>query len=201
MGLLRSLFRKIFYRTKLGGELDFKNSQGILIRPDGSWIIAAKDPPQKKPQSKPQPNSNPFAGIVSPTPVLGKDLNWSTEDEPLLDILNFPPDYFPHAKELYSKLEQCLELDIITSCCHKQTKNNIYILVIELPCSTDQTKNMKRFKQFIKAMEEMYEFKTIQQQRINSITCNDQSYMVVFEYDPKNDILKKLNGEKNEQQD
>lgn len=189
MRILRSLFNALFGRTKSNGLLDSKNSQGILIKPDGSWTFAS---PQQS--VKPHPYAPPNPGVGLP-PILGKDLNWFSTDDIRLDVLTFPPSYFPHAQELYSKLEQCLDRDIITSCIHKQTQNEVYILVIELPCTTDHSDNMRRFKQFIKAMEEMYSFKTVQQQRINSSVCNEQTYSVVFEYDPKNHIMKKLKGE------
>jgi hypothetical protein len=180
MPILRYLYER-FFRTKSKEPLDLNKSQGILIRPDGSWIVAPHNTPQV--QHHPYAPQNPYgAGLP---PVLGKDLNWLSQDSNRLDVLNFPPTYFPHAQELYSKLEQCLDRDIITSCVHKQTQNNIYILAIELPCGPDHCENMRRFKQFIKAMEEMYDFKVIQQERINSSVCNEQSYSVVFEYDPK----------------
>lgn len=190
MRILRSIFKAIFGGTKSNVPLDLKNSQGILIRPDGSWIFA----PQQQQQVKPHPYAPPTAPGGLP-PVIGKDIDWLSTDNSRLDILNFPPSYFPHARELYSKLEQCIDRDIITTCVHKQTQNNVYILYVELPCTSDHSDNMRRFKQFIKAMEEMYRFKTVQQERINSSVCDEKTYVVVFEYDPKNDLLKKLKGE------
>lgn len=190
MGLLRSLLKRLF-RTKSNEPLDLDKSQGILIRPDGSWIVAPTNSQQI--QHHPYSPQNPYGSGLPP--VIGKDLNWLNTDSSRLDVLNFPPSYFPHARELYSKLEQCLDRDIITSCIHKQTQHNIYILAIELPCGPDHSENMRRFKHFIKAMEEMYKFKTVQQERINSSVCNEQTYSVVFEYDPKGDMLKKIKGD------
>lgn len=188
MKILRSIFGWFFGGTESDEPVDFNKSQGILIRPDGSWIVAPK-------QNKPAQVAPPVRPIASPPPIIGKDLNWFSFDETRLDVIDFPPDYFPHARELNSKLEQCLDLDIITSCTHKQSQNSVYILVIELPCESDASQNMRRFKQFIRAMEETYKFKTIQQERVTSRTCSGETYLVVFEYDPKGDILKKLKGE------
>ena len=187
MSILRSLFGWFFGETKSDDPIDFKNSQGTLIRPDGSWIVAPKQ--QNVSKTVPLPPRP-----IAPPPILGKDFDWFSVDAGRLDVIDFPPDYFPHAKELNSKLEQCLELDIITTCVHKQSQNSVYILAIELPCTSDQSVNMRKFKQFIRAMEDLYRFKTIQQERINSTTCSEQTYLVVFEYDPKVDILKKLKG-------
>lgn len=192
MGILRRLFGVFKRHDNI--PLDFKKSQGILIRPDGSWIVTSSNV-----NEPPKPAASPYAPPPIPPKVVrastipaGKDYGWFDTDSSELNTINFPPDYFPQASELYSKLEQCLELDIITSCIHKETKNNVYILAIELPCTKDHTENAKKFKLFVKAMEEMYKFKTIQQERINSRTCDDQYYLVVFEYDPKSFILKKL---------
>lgn len=187
MSILRSLFGWFFGETETDDPVDFKDSQGILIRPDGSWVVAPKQQPAKSTQT------TPVRPIVGP-PIIGKDIDWFSIDSSRLDVIDFPPDYFPHAHELNSKLEQCLELDIISNCVHKQSQNNIYILTIELPCTSDHSVNMRKFKQFIKAMEELYKFKTIQQERINSRVSSDQTYLVVFEYDPKLDFLKDLKG-------
>lgn len=187
MKILRFLFDWFFDRDDPDDGVDFKNSQGILIRPDGSWVIA--------PQQKPAQAQPPVRPMINTPPIIGKDMNWSTRNEPRLDVIDFPPDYFPHAKELHSKLEQCLELDIISSCVHKQSQNSVYILAIELPCTTDHSQNMVKFKQFIRAMEELYRFKTVQQERIYSTVCDQKSYLVVFEYDPRQDIVKNLKGE------
>jgi hypothetical protein len=166
--------------------VDFRNSQGILIRPDGSWVVASK------PQAPPTATTNhPYA---PPAPkVLAKPPRRDFFDESLLTDLTSPPDFFPQGAELFSKLEQCIQLDIISSCSHKQADGGVYILAIELPFSSNNTENMKRFKLFIKAMEEMYKFKVVQQERINSSTSTEQQYLVVFEYDPRLFILKKLN--------
>lgn len=191
MGMFRSFFRWLTGRTKPGG-FDFQNSPGIIIRPNGTWVVASKhNLSQMSQKPTQQVVKKPIA--ISAPPIIGKDLDWSTTEECTLDVLTFPPDYFPHAKELHSKLDQCVDLDIITSYQHKQSQNNVYMLFVELPCTQDAAQNMKKFKQFIKAMEDLYRFKTIQQEKINSLTCSDQSYLVVFEYDPKDNFLKKLN--------
>lgn len=191
MGLLRRLFGR-FRQQK---NINLNNSQGILIRPDGSWVIAPAKEEKPKPKSPVSPYAPPTI-IKSTSFIPGKDFNWLDSDTAQLQTIDAPPDYFPHGSELYSKLEQCLDLDIITSCVHKETDSSVYILAIELPCSKDHSENMKKFKLFIRAMEELYKFKTVQQERINSKTCNQQHYLVVFEYDPKCFILKKLTGDK-----
>jgi len=184
MGILRYLFQKFFDRTE--EPVDFKNSQGILIRPDGSWVVA--DSKKKNDSSYAPPK------IITNIPPPPKAGWW--KDNPEITELPSPPEYFPQGPELFSKLEQCLHMDIIDSCVHTQTQNNVYILTIELPCQKDHAENMRRFKMFIRAMEEVYKFKTVQQERLNSVTSNEQHYLVVFEYDPKMHVLKKLNGDK-----
>jgi hypothetical protein len=68
MRILRSLFNRLF-GTKSNEPLDINNSQGILIRPDGSWIVA---PPQKQHiQHHPYAPQNPCAGMA---PIPGKDM-------------------------------------------------------------------------------------------------------------------------------
>lgn len=171
--------------------LDFRNAQGIIIRPDGSWIVANKPPPAPQPAQAHPHAANAPKVISAPKPRRN-----FFDEEVGLTTLNEPPEFFPQASELYSKLDQCVQLDIISSCSHKQAENGVYILAIELPCGPNNVENMKRFKLFIKAMEEMYRFKVVQQERINSSTCADQHYLVVFEYDPKLFILKKLDGDK-----
>lgn len=193
--MIRYFLDKLFGRAKKKIPTDFKKSQGILIRPDGSWVVVGD---QKDNTPKPHPYAPPKPTVISTKPPIpGKDFNWykKQESEAQLDVLDMPPDYFPFGTDLHTKLEQCIEKDIILSCVHKQTENKVYILSIELPCSPDQTENMKRFKMFIRAMEDKYKFKTVQQERINSSTCNDQQYLVVFEYDPKLFILKKITQE------
>ena len=188
MGFIRYLLEK-FGSRKDKGPINFKNSQGILIRPDGSWVVSNGQQNQVSPYAPPK--------IIANIPPPPKARWW--EDNPSITKLSFPPDYFPQAQELFSKLEQCIELDIIESCAHTQTENNVYILSIELPCQKDHAENMRKFKMFIKAMEEAYKFKTVQQERLNSVTSNKQHYLVVFEYDPKMHVLKKLKvDEKNE---
>ena len=196
--MIGSFFARIFRRAKKI-QADFKSCQGILIRPDGSWIVIDKN--KENNEIKQHPYAPPTGykqhtptGLAHPT--LGKAINWlaPANADHKLENLSAPPSYFPQSKELYSKLEQCLDLDIISSCVHKQSDQNTYILSIELPCLDAPQDNMKRFKIFIKTMEDLYKFKTIQQERINSSTCNEQYYLVVFEYDPKQFILKKLDG-------
>jgi hypothetical protein len=180
MGILGSLLKRFFRKEP---SLDLKEGQGIVLRPDGSWIVA----PEKRP-----PPITSFAPpkIITQMPSIPRARWW--EDIPNATSLNSPPDYFPHGHELFSKLEQCLDMDIIDSCSHIQTENNVYLLRIELPCDKNSVENMRRFKMFIKAMEEVYHFKTIQQERLNSTTSCNQHYLVVFEYDPKRFILKKV---------
>ena len=190
--MFRYLLDKFFRKEKKNIPNDFKNSQGILIRPDGSWVVVDNEKPSPI-KHHPYAPSRPHIIHTGP-PIPGKDINWykQPEKDPHTDILDFPPEYFPYRRDLHTKLEQCIEKDIIVSCVHKQTENKVYILSVELPCSQDQNENMKRFKLFIRAMEDQYKFKTIQQERLNSSTCNDQQYLVVFEYDPKLFIMKKI---------
>jgi hypothetical protein len=183
MSLFRSLIKKFWSKTD-EDSTNFNTSQGILIKPDGTWSMspsANKKPPVNPPNIIKMPPAQNF--------VPGKDYLYYDQD-PIIEELAFPPDYFPHAKELYGKLEKCLELEVVSSCAHKQTRNNVYILRVELPCRDvpgicSHIDNMKRFKTFVKAMEETYKLTAIQQERINSTTCADKYYLVIFEYDPR----------------
>ena len=190
--MLGYFFKKFFAREKQITAEDLKKTQGILIRPDGSWVVVDNDNPTAP---KPHPYSPPPKNTITAIPnIPGKDFNWYKKDPQDIQnsVLAFPPSYFPFANELHNKLEQCIDLDIINSCVHKETQNSVYLLTIELPCLSEHSENMKRFKTFIRAMEDKYNFKTIQQERINNSTCSESQYLVVFEYDPKLHILKKL---------
>ena len=189
MSLFRSLINK-FWNKQKSKDIDFKGNHGILIKPDGTWSIS--NPAPKQPIYNP-PNiiKRAPAGPIIP----GKDyMFYDTNSD--LEILAFPPDYFPHAKELYNKLEKCLELDVVSSCTHKQSSNSVYILCVELPCGDNHTDSMSRFKSFIRAMEQSYNLTTVQQERINSITCADKYYLVIFEYDPRKFFVTKLKDDK-----
>lgn len=183
MGLLRSLINK-FWNKQVDDEIDFKGTQGILIKPDGTWTVA-------KPPTKTPPTNPPKIIKMPSAPPPGKDYLYYSANSDLED-LSFPPDYFPYAKDLYDKLEQCVDMDIVSSCTHKQTHNSVYILSVQLPCGDNHTDSMKKFKMFIRAMEETYKLTAIQQERQNSSTCSDKYYLVIFEYDPRKFLITKL---------
>lgn len=188
MSLFRTLINKFWNKQKSDG-IDFKGNHGILIKPDGTWSISQQP-------TKPPPH-NPPNIIKKPTNtfVPGKDyMFYDTNTE--LEVLAFPPDYFPHAKELYNKLEKCMELDVVSSCIHKQTPNSVYILSVELPCEDNHTDSMRKFKTFIQAMEQSYKLTAIQQERINSMTCSEKYYLVIFEYDPRKFLITKIRDDK-----
>jgi len=181
MCLFRSLIRKFWSKRE---EVDFNNSHGILIKPDGTWEVT-------KSPKKPAPTFNPPTIIRPGVPMIpGKDFHYYNQT-PQVEVLSAPPEYFPHAKELSTKLDKCVELDIISSCTHKKTPNNTYILSIELPCTENHSDTMKRFTSFVKAMKDVYELEPIQQERINSVVSHQNYYLVVFEYDPKKYIFDK----------
>lgn len=182
MCLFRSLIRKFWNKQK--DDLDVSTTSGILIKPDGTWEVT-------KSPKKAAPPVNPPT-IIRPPPAMvpGKDYHYY-DQSPRIETLAFPPDYFPYAKELHEKLEKCLELEIVSSCVHKQTNNNVYILSIEVPCSENQTETMKRFSAFVKAMKDMYQLNPVQQERINSVVSHQNYYLVVFEYDPKKFVFDK----------
>lgn len=186
MGLFRSLIQKFWNRAS-PEKIDTKTCEGILIKPDGTWVI------QKKPNQTPPYNP---PNIIKMPPIPGKDYNFYDTNTDL-ELLNFPPSYFPNGKELFTKLEACIDLDVISSCTHKQTQNNVYILSIEVPCGENQGESISRFNQFVKAMEKTYKLKPIQQERINSTTSSEKYFLVVFEYDPRQFTFQKLNGDEN----
>lgn len=187
MALFRSLINK-FWNKKKSEDVDFKGSHGILIKPDGTWSIST--PPKAPAYNPPKIIRQPQQPIVP-----GKDyLLYDTDSS--LEVLSFPPDYFPHAKELYGKLEKCIDMDVITSCIHKQTQNSVYILTVELPCGENHAENIRKFKAFVSAMESTYKLTAVQQERINSTTCADKFYLVVFEYDPRKFFIPKVKDDK-----
>jgi hypothetical protein len=182
MSLLRSLIRKFWNGED--DEEDVDASHGILIKPDGTWEVA-KSPKPKKATINP-PN------IIRPSSFIpGKDFSYYDQPSSSQAVLSFPPAFFPHANELNEKLEKCVELDIISSCVHKQTNNNVYILSIELPCGNNVTEAMNKFTAFVKAMKDVYDLNPIQQERINSVVSQQNYYLVVFEYDPKKYVFDK----------
>lgn len=143
----------------------------ILLKSDGTWFIINK-----------KPNSH----VAPPPNVPLPSRSWCDYDnvDSPGELLN-PPDFFPKKDELYKKLEQGLELGVISSCAHIRTYNNIYTLKVEIPCTEDYGQSYQQFKSFVKAMETNYGFKTIQQDRVTSKTSDQKYHAVVFEYDPK----------------
>jgi len=155
-------------------------SRNMALGANGGWMDPAVKTPQPNPISKP---------LV--TPLSSYDTPWWNSDlENNSEILNSPPTYFPHGNQLNIKLEQCLDIGIISACIHKSTGGRIYHLDIELPCTKDISQDMGRFNLFIKAMEEQYSLALIQQERVVKDTCYGTYYRVVFEYDPNKLFLK-----------
>lgn len=171
MNFLRGLLDFIshvskFFKKDYDGSL--AKDKIILLKTDGTWFVVDK-PTTAQPSSPPN------------IPIFSKSwCDYDVKDEPG-EILN-PPDFFPKKDELHQKLEQCLELGVISSCSHARTYNNNYILKVEIPCTEDYAQSYQQFKNFVKAMETTYGFKTIQQDRITSKTSEQKYHAVVFEY-------------------
>lgn len=164
----------------------FKRNTYLVIRPDGTWVVdhsRSQQPNAPNIIKKPNTPPNTYYSYAPPMPASV----WSVLDD-VGEVLE-PPDFFPHKEKLNQKLNQCLELNVIASCIHTKTKNGTYLLQIEVPCCDDYAASYNQFKVFVKAMENQYEFKTIQQERILSKISNDTSHLVVFEYDPRKKLF------------
>ena len=154
-------------------------TRNMALGANGGWLSPTQTPPSVVPQ-KP---------LV--TPLSSYDTNWWNRDlENSSEVLDTPPTYFPHSKQLNIKLEQCLDIGLITSCVHKSTGGRLYHLDLELPCTKDIAQDMARFNLFIKAMEETYSLALVQQERVAKDTYYGTFYRVVFEYDPNKLFLK-----------
>lgn len=175
MCLFRSIINK-FWSKKHSPNKNFttNQTQNIIIKPNGTWVFS----------QPPVPPINPPIHIPPPVSVVpGKD--YLLYSEPDVERIQFPPEFFPHAKELYDKLEKCLDLEVISSCVHKQTENRVYLLSVELPCGDSHSESMQKFKTFVRVMQETYKLKPIQQEHVRGGVCSQQHYLVVFEYDSR----------------
>jgi hypothetical protein len=105
------------------------------------------------------------------------------------ETLESPPTFFPNAADLHIKLEQCVEMGIISSCNHRSLGGRLYHLDIELPKTKNFASGLNTFNLFIKAMEDQYKLVLIQQEKYTKKTCEGDFYRVVFEYDPNRMFL------------
>lgn len=182
--MLRKIFDFISHVADFFKEDDerpiFKRNTHLIIRPDGSWVL------DKQPTQPTTPKIIK-APPLPPTYYNTPSSAWSVWDE-IGEVLE-PPDFFPHKTELTKKLKQCLDLNVVSSCVHTKTKNGTYLLQVEVPCTDDYSASFTQFKLFVKAMEKQYEFVAIQQDRVLSKVSNENSHLVVFEYDPRKKLF------------
>lgn len=160
---------------------NIKRNLCIVLRPDGTWVLTDKTSLIKPAATNEVPPQQPY---YPPRPRY----LWETEDKS--GELRGPPDFFPSGNELKTKIEQCMDKDVILSCTHSLTDDGTYQLRVELPCcSDDYSKSYTQLKLFVTAMEQTYGLKTIQQDRITSKTSSNKIHVVTFQYDPRSKMF------------
>lgn len=191
-------FGKIICKIKECLGIDRKSNERLLnknnylvLKPDGSWTVTSEKnvikqdfdnisyPQTRTPVRLPAPSFSP----------LYRKSNYDGSEDGIGEVMS-PPDFFPKKQELSTKLDKCLDMGLITSCTHIITEKNTYILKIEIP-SDNMEKTTSQIKLFTKAMEESYNFKTIQQERILSKISDSKYFLICFEYDPQSNLLNK----------
>lgn len=154
-------------------ETTWKN---MCISPSGAWF----DPPTSEPVEE-HTTQHP----LPPIPTITADTiqaSWNAANAgPVFMVVEKPPHFYPHKDELHLKLEQCLDLGIITSCIHKSS-GRAYLLDIELPGTNDRPKDLEKIKLFIRVMEKQYKLVIVQQNAINKLTAPGSFYRTIFEY-------------------
>lgn len=156
--------------------LDTPTWKNMSISPSGAWF---------EPQHPNPPDEHTPQHPLPPIPTITTnaiDTIWSMpEAGSLYMVVSKPPHFYPHRDDLHIKLEQCLDLGIITSCIHKSS-GRAYLLDIELPGTPDRTKDLEKIKLFIKVMEKQYKLIIVQQNAVNKLTAPGCFYRTVFEY-------------------
>lgn len=148
----------------------------LVLRADGSWIL---DDNRDAPEAK-LPNI-PSWSQAMPQPVL--PLNHNQYAPKSDENLESPPQFFPHAEELVAKLNECLTAGVVSGCTHLKTKDNIYVLTIEIPCGPNLSLNSTHVNMFIRAMKEKYALDLARKETyVSSVSCH-KYHTIVFEYD------------------
>lgn len=142
--------------------------KNMCLSPDGAWLDTQN---QASENSTPDQNTPSHVVVSLREDIVG----------PLFMVVSRPPPFYPHQEDLHFKLEQCLELGIITNCVHKSS-GTVYILDIELPGTGDRGKDLKKLKLFIEVMQKQYKLIIVQQNAINKLTAPGVFYRTVFEY-------------------
>lgn len=175
MSLVKKIFDFFCFFPKKEKSFFIPKDKFLILRPDGTWVI--KDSKTK------QQNTTSYYNMP-PMPMY----NFDSHDE---GVLLGPPDEFPQKLELREKLDKCLELGVISSCCHKSIQHGVYLLDIQLPYDSTNANNWNQYKMFVKAMEEKYNFETVREEKIFSKISSEKYYAVSFRFDPRTYFLKK----------
>lgn len=149
----------------------------LVLRADGSWILDDnKDAPEAK-----LPNIPSWSPPVQPVLPLNYNQYAPKSDE----NLSAPPEFFPHAQELMLKLNECLTAGVVSGCTHLKTKDNIYVLTVEIPCGPNFPLNSTHVTMFIRAMKEKYALDLARKETFSSSISCHKYHTIVFEYDPR----------------
>lgn len=151
----------------------------LVLRPDGSWILDDNKPaPLPIPKKVPTPNVSAWHSYGPIDPISSVDVE-----------LEKPPGLFPFAKELEIKLADCMDAGVISSCNHKKTGNETYVLTIEIPYSKDKIVENTQLNLFVRAMKDKYHLSLLKRQRhISAVSC-ESHHLLIFEYDPRKKLF------------
>lgn len=158
----------------------------IILRADGTWILVDRSLKKTKPTVQP-PEHGAYAPPIPRISFYDEDVRDEITD--VGEIL-YPPAFVPFRDVLYEQLDKCLDAGVIKSCSHRKTAHGTYILRVEIPMGDDAVQNNKQLTLLISAMEEKYRLKIIDKNTVLSKTSTQKSHIVVFEYDPRKDLLR-----------
>lgn len=149
----------------------------LVLRPDGSWIIDDKNK-----SNLPNPGRPPIPPISSYAPP----------PNPCVDVeLDAPPIFFPQAEDLKSKLDDCLVAGVVSKCRHIKTKDNVYVLTIDIPYTKTSSIDNTQVTLFIRAMRDKYRLSLASREKVCSTVTCCKHHTLVFEYDPRKILFDK----------
>lgn len=176
-GIIICIWSLFLNKKKTQEDCFLSQEKMIVLHPDGTWTLKSKQNQTSSYYSYGTNNTQSFNSYASQT----------SDPRPI----NTPPHDFPQKAELEEKLRRCIDLGVILSCSHKICDNNVYILDIQIPYDSQNEKSWNQYRRFVKAMEDKYNFETIQEERVSSKVSCEKYYSVSFEYDARKQLFKK----------
>jgi hypothetical protein len=152
----------------------------VVLRPDGSWILDdnKSSKPPAVPQRVPTPNVSAWHSYGPLDPISNIEVE-----------LRDPPSLFPFAQELTIKLTECIAAGVISSCVHKKTGTETYVLTIEIPYTRDNNIANTQINLFVKAMRDKYHLVLLNKRRDVSAISSESYHVLIFEYDPRKKLF------------